>query len=509
MKNIFLLLAINLFISISVKSQITYENRIEIDLKDDYDIGETTEFGKQGFIMTSSKKDLQKNEIEWKFEKYNTDLKLVDTKSVFLDDKFYINETFKNDERLHFLFRDRKKEDFSIITIESSDMKVTQVNGVLPKKSQVKDMSVLGDYAFFSIVMKKSPFIYAVNWKTGEKNLTPILIDNIKPKKTSIMNFQVLKSSDEILAYVKAKVSYEKSDIYVIRLNRKGSKEHAFNLTKNVEENFSSISALKLDKDKYIYTGTYSTEYTNLSEGLFVCQTEGDDISFIKFYNFLDLNNFLSYLPEKRQERIEKRKEKKNKKGKELKINYKIASHEVITLDDGYLFLGEAYYSTYRTETYLATTTVNGVTTTTTQTRQVFDGYQYTHAVLAKFDKNGNLLWDQTFEMWPVEKPFYEKRFISIAAKDQNSIKLVFISHNQLNSKSIDFSGSVLQDTQSEEIQTNFEGDKVKRSFSKINHWYENYFIAYGEQKIKNNEDKKNTKRKRNVYFINKIKYEN
>lgn len=504
MKNICLILTINLLISISAKSQISYENRIEIDLKDGYSNEEIFEFGKHGFVMSSKKQGTTKKKKEWKFEKYNTKLKLAQTKNVLLDKKFYVDETFTNDKRLHSLFKDRKGN-FSIVTIEASNLKTTKVNGTFPKQSWIKDMSILGDYAFFSALIKKTPFLYSVNWKTGEKKLIPILVDNIKPKKMSIMNFQVLESSNEIFVYAKAIINKKTSDIYVIRLNNKGAKEGAFNLTKNIEENIIDVSALRLDEGKYIYTGTYSTKYTSSSQGLFFCQAENNKVDFIKFYNFLDLENFLSYLPKKSQKSIAKKKEKKENKGKELNINYRVIPHEIIPLDDGSLFLGEAYYSTYRTETYTTTSTVNGVTTTTTQTREVFDGYQYTHAVLAKFDKKGKLLWDEAFEMWSAYKPFYTKQFISIAEKGQNSINLVFTSRNTIISKSIDFNGSVLQDIQSEEIQTNFENDKVKRSFSNINQWYENYFIAYGSQKIKNVDGK----RKRKVYFISKIKFEN
>ncbi|MCB0739101.1 MAG: hypothetical protein KDC92_16445, partial [Bacteroidetes bacterium] len=199
---------------------------------------------------------------------------------------------------------------------------------------------------------------------------------------------------------------------------------------------------------------------------------------------------------------------KKEKKGKELVFSYRIAMHGIIKVDDGYMFLGEAYYPTYRTETYTTTSTVNGVTTTTTNTRQVFDGYQYTHAILSKFNEDGKLIWDQIFEMWPSYKPFVVKHFISIAERNQNSLKLVFASRSRITSKSFDFNGTIIQESESEEIETNFENDKTKSSFSNIDYWYDNFFIAYGEQKIKNTKDDTRQKRKRKVYFINKIKYE-
>ncbi len=107
----------------------------------------------------------------------------------------------------------------------------------------------------------------------------------------------------------------------------------------------------------------------------------------------------------------------------------------------------------------------------------------------------------------PAHKPYYVKRFISMAEKNQNFSKLVFASRNKIVSKSIDYNGSVIQDSESEEIDTAHEGDKEKRSFSNVDFGYDKYFIAYGRQIIKN-KGNKDVKRKRKVYFISKIKFE-
>jgi len=45
-----------------------------------------------------------------------------------------------------------------------------------------------------------------------------------------------------------------------------------------------------------------------------------------------------------------------------------------------------------------------------------------------------------------------------------------------------------------------------KDPFSNLVYWYDHYYLAYGEQKIKNKENDKVMK-KRIVYFINKIKF--
>lgn len=137
----------------------------------------------------------------------------------------------------------------------------------------------------------------------------------------------------------------------------------------------------------------------------------------------------------------------------------------------------------------------------------VFDGYQDTHAVITKFDTEGNLVWDETFELWQACKPYYPKKLISVAGTTQNTVKLVFASRNKINSKSISFEGETLVDATSDELETKYDTDKTKWSLSEIDYWYDNYFMSYGMQKIKN-KDEKGVKKKRKVYFVSKIAFE-
>lgn len=499
------LVIVNLFILFSIicNSQISYEKRLEIELHDDYFGEETFEFGKMGFIMSSRGDEKVNNQSEWKYDLYSTELELQKTEKVLLNKKYGLDETFKTDESLHTLYKDRKGN-YAIVSVDVANFKITQVEGKVPKKSWIKDMAILGDYAYFNALMKKEPVLLSVNWKTGVQKYIPVYLDRTSSRKISLLGFQVLEESNEVFVYIKVRIGRRETDMHIIRLNNKGEKKDVFNLTKNIDKNIVDVTASEIGNGKYIFTGTYSSKFTAASEGLYFCRAQDSKIDFIQFYNFLDLENFLTYLPERTQEKIERKKQRKENRGKEMKINYHIAGHEIIQLDDGYIFLGEAYYPTYRTETY--TTYVNGVATTTTRT--VFDGYQYTHAVLARFDKSGNLLWDQTFEMWPSYKPYYIRRWISMPEVNKDDIKLMFINRNKVVSKSFDFDGRILSDRESDEIETGFEGDKSKNAYNtSVEHWYDNYFLAWGTQKIKNKKDE-DVKRKRKVYFVSKVRFE-
>lgn len=484
-------------------AQVNYQKRIEFDMKDGFDNEEIHAFGKNGFIMSSRSDETEKGEAEWRYELFNTELESVKTKTVKINKKFYVDESFSNSMGLCAFYRDRKGN-FSIVSVSASDLEVNQVEGKLPKKSYVNDMVVLGDYAFLSTVAKKKHFIVAVNRETGKSNLIPVIIKDYSAKKTYIRRMQVLDASDEILVFVEIAVGKKKNEIYIIRLNSKGEKTDTYHLSSKFEENIIDISGTSIGTDEYVFTGTYSRNNIATSEGLFFCKFNQSKVEFIKFFNFSQLKEFFNYLPERQQKKVEKKIKKKEKKGKEIVFSYRIADHPVIRIDSDFLFLGEAYYPTYRQEAYTTTRTINGVVTTTTQYRTVFDGYQYTHAVLAKFNDRGELIWDQSFEMWPSYKPYFIKRFISVAGMEQQAINLVFASRGFIMSKSFSFGGDVLQNRKSAPIETGLSGDKSKYSFSNIDFWYDTYFLAYGNQVIKNTEDK-SVKRKRKVYFISKV----
>ena len=84
--------------------------------------------------------------------------------------------------------------------------------------------------------------------------------------------------------------------------------------------------------------------------------------------------------------------------------------------------------------------------------------------------------------------------------------KWFFSAGRDIHMKSINnFNGKTLKDKKSEIINTGDEDDNLRRSTSETNYWYARNFITYGYQKIKNKS--KGKKKKRRVYYINKVQY--
>ena len=53
-----------------------------------------------------------------------------------------------------------------------------------------------------------------------------------------------------------------------------------------------------------------------------------------------------------------------------------------------------------------------------TQTVHVFDGFQYTHAVVLQVSHDLEKIKDYTFKLNIYDKPFYPKKFIRTSRKD-------------------------------------------------------------------------------------------
>jgi hypothetical protein len=108
--------------------------------------------------------------------------------------------------------------------------------------------------------------------------------------------------------------------------------------------------------------------------------------------------------------------------------------------------------------------------------------------------------------MYPSYKPYYIKKFISISEANDKEISMIFSSGSAIYMKTLDnFNGKTTKEENTDIIVSGDEDDVARWSTSETDYWYDRSFVTYGYQKIKNKSGKK--KRKRKVYYINKIEY--
>lgn len=258
--------------------------------------------------------------------------------------------------------------------------------------------------------------------------------------------------------------------------------------------------SIKTRGNREIIAGTYSNYANDISKGIFTANIEKEEHPQIKYYNYGDLENFFHYLSARRETRIKNRIARRKIKGRKNRFNYRLLVHDLIPYHNHYLMLGEAFYPHY---SYPNSTFGYGYSAASSVSRYaVFDGYYYTHAVIVCFDKSGNVLWNNSFEINDV-KSYALQQFVNVDIH-HDRISLLYLFDNKIKSKLIQ-GDSLLDEKVSAPIKLRSDDDVIKKndvSISKLEHWYQHYFIAYGTQRISSR--KNDFKRK--VFFINKIK---
>ena len=475
----FLLSVIALFAqSVSMTAQVA--GRIEYPYRADYEDQLVLPVGDKGLVVQSFARDTKDGKRCFKTVYYSTAMKYVSADSMLIDKGMYYYSNVVENGVLYTVLRERDGS-FMIVAFNTATRKCTVTDGEYTRKGSMRNLVISDGSVVFSSTQKKTDRIGIIDLKSGSCNFADIHFPKVKDKNIFILENTVIDNT----IYALVRVG---EDVQLVRVDKQGKLLGTNNLTADIPERIVSASVSKAGS-RFFVTGTYSKVKKGGAEGIFFSELKNNQFNNIRFYNFLDLKNFTEYMSSRKQAKIERKKAKAEKAGKEYALGYLMASHRIMTDGKDYFYLGEAYYPVYRT------TMVGNMVMST------FAGYDYTHAVLAKFNAAGNLLWDECFPMDPRTLPMYVKRFVSASMKG-NNVNLLFADKNRLVSKLFrNADGKVIQDRTSEMIETgNDEEDVKKMRYSNSQYWYGDNFLVYGTQVVKNSK----TGERRKVFAITK-----
>jgi hypothetical protein len=217
--------------------------------------------------------------------------------------------------------------------------------------------------------------------------------------------------------------------------------------------------------------------------------------------------------------------EKKAKKGKEMVMNMSVHFHNILLRDEEIILMGETYYPSYHTEVVYE---IDANGRMRPRTVVVFDGYKFFGVVTFAIDYKGNLLWDNGASISDGPLSFFLNYKFKFIEQENDAIKVIYSDGGYIKSVTLnkadkpvygketsintgkkgDSKVSTKKSTKNTKINTDTD---VKNYSSSVEYWYDNYFIAYGEQAIKNTSKEKKAKgekKKRQVFYLNKIEIE-
>jgi hypothetical protein len=464
-------------------------NLVEFDVDDDYIDATVIPVKEKGLLYVSFSKVKSSKNDKFSIAYYSKDLTKQKTESFSVEPKSYVFDAFA-DQDINFTLVLDNDNHYSLIYTDLTKQKSSKTDGELPKNTYVQQFVILGNYLYIRAVVGKQNSLLQINLTNKSLKEMPIRIGDNRRNNIYPQDIQVV--DNELLAFVKVDIDKKTVDLYMLKYSKDGQLLKTINLTKDIKEKIVKLEACVID-GKVLLSGTYSKSKDEYAQGVIFAELTDDKVINVKLYNFLDLENFTSGMSNREQKAIDRKKDYQNDKNKELFINLFMVIHPLEKTSNGFCLVGEAYKPIYAT-TYGA----NGTSYST------LVGFNYTQAVVLMLDNTGKLIWDQSLKMDVDVLPNKVKKYVTVSENSSGDITLSFAEESKIKSKSMNASGSVINDNLTDMAKIDDRSSKAKRITAIVEPWYKNYFISYGTRIIPGNQSSK----RKQVFFINKISAE-
>jgi hypothetical protein len=316
--------------------------------------------------------------------------------------------------------------------------------------------------------------------ETKKQTKLPLRIEDVR--RSDLYSRDLLVSGNEVFVFVQAEISAKSTELYMFKYSIEGKLLNTINLTKDINEKILETKVSVID-GRVMLSGTYSKTNSDYSQGAFFAELVNDNVVNPRFYNFLQLKKFSSYLSEKSQGAIERKSDKLEDKNTELLINTFAIIHAAQKVQDGYLLACEFYIPDPSYQNYIS----------------------FTHACLLKLNLQGDLLWDESIKMNMLGNGFTRRPVVAVNENSSGNITMSFARLKNIVSKTMDKNGKVLKENVLDIKSLSNSDSKIKGNSYSLDSWYENFFIASGFQKVTS----KATKEKREIFFMNKLSSDN
>jgi hypothetical protein len=461
------------------------------------------------------------------FTRYNTDLQEDWHIECVVKNNLDLSKYVYRDKALYLLFSRFKSPEYQVVKVNVRAGFAEKIDIYSLDKLEVIDFDASGNYVFVAGQTRTEPVLLHMNLISKQTRVLPAAFKG----KTNIQSIEFDSLTNTVNATFISGRAHEKT-VIVKSFSPEGLSTRTITLTADQKQDYDLLTGKisSLNEDEELVIGTYGTQgpvysratlynyygygrgtyylgTADYSQGVYISKMQNSQQDFLKYYSFTDFKNFFKFLSPKQQERMEKSITRRKEQGRDLKLQYRLLVHDIIQRNGQYIMVAEAYYPEYRTANtnpYPGMWGYGYGYSSFNRSYPVFDGYVYTHAVIAGFDLKGNLLWDNSFEINDVKtytlkekvKVSFENENVMLAYNDDGILKTKVIRGNDV----VEAKGNV-------PINTEHKGDKVAKSYTdEIEYWYGNHFLAWGFQKIRNDSDEQ-VKSRRNVFYFTKVNF--
>lgn len=493
--------------------------RIELPLNGINTTYQTVPLGQKGVLLIS-----KPDKGTFNVQKFDTNLDRVWSIDGPVESNLDYVASSYDGEAVFLLFSKSRSSVYQIVKVNIGPGFVETFTVNTLDRFEITDFKTLGYSVFMAGMVRNEPVLIYTQLTTAQTRILPSAIKG----SNAIQTVEV--DTLHRLVNVSFAVKKGRQTKLVARSYQENGELYA-QISIDPEDEYSFLNGRLqvLNDSVQVIIGTYG--YRNMqsstnaaSQGLFISKIVNDEVLFTQYHSFTDFKNFFNYMNDRQQEKMERRIRKKKEDGDEVKLNYRLLVHDIVPKDNSFILVAEVFYPEYRYQNpnmmggyggymnypfgmglynpYLWNPMYGG----RGYNQQVFDGFTYTHGIVAGVDQNGKLLWDNSISFDHV-KSMELKQKIKVQNEVDGTTQLVYSHDGAIRSKIIR-KDQVVDGDRVIPNSTNVEGDKVRKTTTDdIDYWYDNFYLAWGDQRIINAAGDVQTRGRRNVFYLNKISF--
>lgn len=517
MRQIFLFI-IFIFIASTANAQSIDAVRVEVPSDIDGERFRIETLDSIGMMIFYESQELNRetSKRKWYFGFFDIKLQQKWLKFVDLSDKIEFIKTVRKGNNVYLLFKNINGERFEygfyeIVKYNILKESFSVISGSIPLNASVAGFDIIGNIA-----------CVALNLKHRTSDLVFVNLDN-----GDVFPVNVNKDNSGLIETVYA----AKNTFYIaVKQNRDGRYIHEYIQSYSVDGKLrwelmiKDVDALKYfrdyvfvknDNNELLVFGSYGIvtgrtlsfkdldkeDHENQSAGIFFLKIADGKQKVLTYYDFFKLGTIAGILKPTDLKRHKKEDSVNVKKNKQvISASFNLAGPVVEKISGNeYLFSMEAYRPHYKTETRMD---YDFYGRPYSNTYNIFSGYDFFDVIVSSFDGNGVMLWSNDLAIEDILT--YSRERNSEVFIDDDYLTLAYVNNGNIFSQIIDGQKDI--EKSKIKIGTDFAKDQiVEDRFNRITHWYGDYFLIYGYQKIKNRS--RNEKASRTVFYVNKIAY--
>ena len=523
LKQSFYILHFTFYILLFGNSHAQTTKRIELPSVGNMEMYHTVSLGKKGVVLVSQ---IAKNSFN--LSKYNAELERDWSINGNIEDNLDFVRSSFDGESVYLLFSRARTDFYQVVKANVNVGFVETFYLSAVDRFQITDFQTVGYSVFMAGTVRDEPLLLYTNLANKQSKILP----GVTQANTVIQSVEL----DTLHRVVNVTYAARKGrEVKLIAKTFNESGQAVGQVMVEPEPDYSLLNGrlFIMNDSTKLLIGTYGFRNmqggnASASQGLFLSKIVYDEVEFTQYHSFTAFQNFFNFMSERERERMMRRIERKKEDGSDVKLNYRVLVHDIIAQDGNYLISGEVFYPEYRNNNYGpyggggfnsfwgSPFSYGGFSpfglynpyyfnpffggSRFNNNGQVFNGFVYTHAVVAGFNEKGQLLWDNSLPFNNI-KSMELKEKVKVKLNDDKTVAMFYSNNGAISAKVFD-QNKVVANLRPVEVTTDEAGDKVRRtSTDEVVFWYDNYYLAYGYQRIVGNEGR------RDVFYLNKMAF--